>query len=1089
LGLSYGEIADLEQHLVSKGRSLLGASDEYDVTDIDEWYNAESAAPIRSVVSPESFASLCESSRTRHEPRVRALAAGALVHIRDYGSDNAELVKFVTRFAQNRIAALTGAGPLWSGMPISKAEREDAEALFEAARSDRSYTDDELFDSVAKFVGEYNQYPGLFGRLSHDLTLLTEYLANDHADPLEVETARAALSYFCAVSDAVPDDLGLVGLIDDMYVVGKAVADLCPVRGSLIGFLDGVLKQWPFLNQLTLGTRVKERCVSEYVLTNSAMLVEELGDHDTTPGTIVVVPEIGPLPLLAGFVRAASEILTNADESGVPDFKPGDKIVETASQKVVIFRGYVKRVAGTKMVLCPPSEAEFFRFTELLLKSRGSKTEHTTTIKEIYGFKRCSEDRRVTKGKELAFKRDEVQVGPLEYLAGSTSPIHPSQDTGMTIVVGQLGRMREFTETITMFGTSLSDSIPTGRAFVDDEIDFEMWSSESSGSRPTLTFVRTTSEAAQLAEDPEICVTAVVAGVRPYSTDMVNLKRIASYGVRVLAFVEERDEEVLEFVDGEEFSIWAWDEEALGSLHWVDLTDDDDGPVALLERRARNRSKRSSNIVEMNLDGLDAAAESLVRLKDMIEEDESSPLADIGGEGFLCLTRICRCMSEDLAGFRKLITDQLSSLRSTIDSNRLWLSDAAIETARTAVDNLESAFKSILEGNPKLDYVRKWAEKVESGNLVTGNGYAEGLSELIANDRVVIGMPRGHAQIEDEAVVSGWFGPDKMSRFLVPPMSESTHVLLYKPESKWYWAFLQRRNRYESRVQRLRRFHPPFPGMGVVISDEPKARPEATGGQAYPDGLITAARRQRVTRAIQSSYDETVEARVVHFAGDSWAMFTPDHVVNVLVASSRETGFVSQEDLSIRTVKARELDQSDLVLLLRGSDRDVIRSRVDELEGVRQLRKYARKWQEALRVHRAKYDLSYKKLREQLATAGCRRSVPTIRHWITDNSMIGPRHGRVDLEAILAVTGSQDLGTNLDECESAIRELKGLHLSAAIQLAREVLETASEWLDAVESPEEVIEIDDRLILVTVDSVERELISAPRGMTNKLQVEA
>ena len=115
------------------------------------------------------------------------------------------------------VLALTG--PTWSWMQTDEA---NARALFEAAIGDASYSEQELIDATRTFIQIHNEKNSLFGRLAADLDTLVSLIADD-ASGEYVEIARAALTYFVETADAIPDDLGFVGLLDDAYIVQQAV--------------------------------------------------------------------------------------------------------------------------------------------------------------------------------------------------------------------------------------------------------------------------------------------------------------------------------------------------------------------------------------------------------------------------------------------------------------------------------------------------------------------------------------------------------------------------------------------------------------------------------------------------------------------------------------------------------------------------------------------------------------------------------------------------------------------------------------------------------------------------------------------------
>ena len=222
-----------------------------------------------------------------------------------------------------------------------------------------------------------------------------------------------------------------------------------------------------------------------------------------------------------------------------------------------------------------------------------------------------------------------------------------------------------------------------------------------------------------------------------------------------------------------------------------------------------------------------------------------------------------------------------------------------------------------------------------------------------------------------------------------------------------------------------------------------------------------------------------MSARLVQFAGGHWAAFTELHRVHTV---THLVGVERSRDDEIRETVASELVPGDLVLLLRGTDRDALREAVDAVapSGTRDI---AAVWQRALQRYASSRTTD--ELVRRLATAGCRRTRGTVERWLVDDSMIGPR-GADDVRAILSVTRDDELSAALATCLTAVSTLRGLHVKMAGVLAARVRERARQWLDAGAVPDELVEIEHRLVLATVESLDEQLLDVPRALANRLQ---
>jgi hypothetical protein len=108
-------------------------------------------------------------------------------------------------------------------------------------------------------------------RLATNALALIEVL-EDQERPVEDKIcARGALRYLLESDDAIKDELGLVGYLDDLFILQTAIELTSPQREPLIELLDQVVGIWPFLNMLTLDDGFGPRPASEFAILNSAV--------------------------------------------------------------------------------------------------------------------------------------------------------------------------------------------------------------------------------------------------------------------------------------------------------------------------------------------------------------------------------------------------------------------------------------------------------------------------------------------------------------------------------------------------------------------------------------------------------------------------------------------------------------------------------------------------------------------------------------------------------------------------------------------------------------------------------------------------
>jgi len=626
-----------------------------------------------------------------------------------------------------------------------------------------------------------------------------------------------------------------------------------------------------------------------------------------------------------------------------------------------------------------------------------------------------------------------------------------------------------------------------GQARVDeDDIVNTRWTKDGPGGDDLLTVVRTSAEALELAEQADLDVLAVVAGVRPGSTDAANLRRLAGDGIPVLAVVEERDEEAQETFQRGGFRFWSWDEDWLRYLRWPSRgTQSTSHPVAAYEGRFRARASARVEVVELDLPALDDAKSALERLDRLSREREDESLEAAVGGGFGTLVQLCRAC----VGSLERPIKSLESFRLHVQSGTRWWPDEAVAAAEAALAALEAAISLLREKNPKQEFLSSWARTNPAG-LVGAPPFvreAAGAMPEFAGLTWLAGA--GRSVVTGPLLVPSWMGRVTMERLLVPPASPNVTLALYGPELSWYRSLTRRRTKSRERIRRLVQDRSTIPlaprGVEAPLPAPPPVD-EPSSAEPLVDEIVDRVRRAHVLRRLggDAAGDEA-PARLVYFAGGAWVPFGPNHSVNT-VTHLVESGPSGDSD-TLREISASELRSGDIVVMVRGSSHDALRHGADILlpAGAREM---ATLWRAALqRCLDAGHTST--ELRKQLEREGCRRTAQTIRNWLTNERIIGPKDALTGtMEAIQKATGDPELGEKLQACKEAIHTVRGTHFTVAHQLAVRVLERAREWLDADTRPDELVEVEERLVLLTVDSVDAELAEVPRGALNRLREE-
>lgn len=1073
--ITFDDVARLEGRFVRRGREIEARSNGSHKHRL-----REALGRLEGRVDPSEFACLSHYLLGEHSGEVTQLALGALDLVREEIIGEPGRARFALKFALQRLRTLSGRAPAWSVPDLGEREREEMTALFTAARGDQSYGEAELVAHARAFGAAHDRSGPILRKLGSGIRFLAGVLANPGANPRHREAAQAALTYFREVFDAIPDDLGPVGLLDDAAVVQRAIAEIDPERGALASLLDAIVLEWPFVVDLSFGDEGDGHPVSEFLLVSSALLLDPVLE-DGAKGSALALSRPGPLPFLIAILRALAEVRNSLDMGSVPTFLRGERLMDPAGSGEVEFVRYVECRDESRVFeadTCGPEVATHFEFVQV---DRKGSIRRLRRIEDLRGFRRSKSSGDDLRASRADFDLANRPLGALEKLFGLTTPALIRPESRRILLVAPTGETRRLAHELTILGTPIVDLLPISHdRFDGGRLVQEGWTRRGPGGAPILTIVSGTAEALEVAESDH-SVAAVVAAVGTGTSDAANLCLIASGGRRVLAIPDEQDRDALGQFARAGFGFWTWSESRLAGLDWPRSGGGQGATLVRgLEHEYRRRAGSRTESVALELPGLKCAFATAHALESLARREGLERLADTSGECIGGLVRICRFLAPPGQRSWAHLQALWKGLEATIRDGRPWWRDEWLEQFERLVACANEAVESLRWNSPKFDATMQWASDHSAGFVAAPPSERTFLQDL-KTPPALRWLDRGPP--EDPAtpiLVPAWYGRHRMERLLHPPASRSVTLLLYGPESEWLTAWKATAERATEEVRRLSEQQRTFRLV------KPRSPPPKTGPELPPivlpdpDEVVLRGRRARAIQQFGTTAERTVAARLAYFVGGGWAAFAPKH--RVLILAYDERGGQAEQQLVPRP--ALEVGAGDRVLLVRGSDRDAIRERVDAIAPP-QLRSQASAWRRAL--ERALHSgLSYEELRRRLASEGCRRTLGTLRGWVEDDSVIGPRDGGQDVDAIFRATGDRDLGGSLDLCKGGIEALWRLHQQCGHQLTQEVVARVRARLRDAALLDDAIEIEDRVVLVTVESVESDMLQVPLGLANRLQ---
>ena len=1077
--LKFEELSKIEKSLVSAAQDL----DARVVLDkTDDWLNHSHVAAEER----ELLTRLGEFARNAVNLRARQIALGTMDYVCRESVADPKQRRAVLQFARQRVESVEGEGVYWANVILTSEEEIDARALFEAAIGDSSYSTTELINAARKFISEHEGEAYMFGRLAADLSVLLRVVDETEFSAEHKELARAALTYFVETADAIPDDFGLVGLLDDAFIVQQAVDQILPARANMTSYLEQTVRQWPFIRHLRFGLDDDRYPISDFVLVNCALVLDRLGDGKHS--SAILISEAGPMCYLLGLVAALAQIAHVVDSEEVPEIEPGERLMDRDAQGDVLFKNYV-RLDGAAYL---PSDRSVATHVQLVYPARRGQSEviQTVAIDQLGNFRRTS--RGVDKRKKGTIRMDvgDREIGPLEQLFGARQPIILDSSSPQILVVAPIQRTREIAQNLDLFGTAMADVVPTAHIRrEEDGFDVTPWSKHGIGGEPTLCVVRSVDEAYEYilsqGESNTHSVASVIAPARRDSADASQIARIAAEGIGVLVFVDPQDRETLEILDQKNMSFWAWDESWFGLLHWPHTDDSSCHPVSQYERRLRRQASSETTVVPVPFDELSAASERLTALGNSAGLDEQASLAEWVTQGWWLILKMCRRVVPADGTLERELGDTVQALSDAIQASRFRWEKETLSMAHDALGCMKNTVQSLSQDNPKYESLRRLVEQSpRSSILVTERDRSDLSGALSGCDVNVVSRVLGKPDYE-ALIVPAWYGRSRMETLISRSM-DGLRLLLYEPEEQWFKQAMQRRAMAVRFVNEL-----VFSRSSIPITPRKEENhPSGNALEVLPsshgdvDEFLRMTIRNLVLGQRKNRAADVVKARIVSFIGGKWAAFTPHHRVITVSHLFETDALATKAGHELVSTTITKLRGGDIMLLLSGSDRDAIREHVAKRLNAETI-DAASLWKDALRAYvREHSDLQA--LRSELKLAGCSKSLATIRYWISDDYVIGPQNETKEVPSIAKVTKNLALTQALEKCVKAIQVVRSTHLTVGKALAEQVIRRAREWAVAGATPDDLVEIEDRLVLATVEFVDPDEIELPTNIVNRLQ---
>ena len=183
---------------------------------------------------------------------------------------------------------------------LSNEDRSKAEEIYRELLEAMDTPDTTLIAQTRAFVAE----PGLpagslfVSRLLRNAEYLAQVLESGEEESCR-RVARAALGYLILEEDSIDDRLGLIGFLDDAYILDTAVAVIEPAREPWIRLMESARISWPLLSEASVDNGAGGSVpVTRHVLTQAALLAEPQSSGSGPLDSALFVPTAGSTTIL-----------------------------------------------------------------------------------------------------------------------------------------------------------------------------------------------------------------------------------------------------------------------------------------------------------------------------------------------------------------------------------------------------------------------------------------------------------------------------------------------------------------------------------------------------------------------------------------------------------------------------------------------------------------------------------------------------------------------------------------------------------------------------------------------------------------------
>lgn len=903
----------------------------------------------------------------------------------------------------------------------------------------------------------------------------------------DAQIAKAALLYLAEERDVVDDNDGVLGLIDDLYVIEWAYAAV-ESQTRCLPILDGLLQRWPFVADLAVldGGQSSLNRFSQYV---ACAILHSLFS-DSPRRALLVVRETGGYPLI-GALMAAIECSRGQEAA------PSSDIARwPIGQPITISDG----VKSFKATFDGATDVMGQRRYKIGVRNSGTLFVGDGTLR--YVARAARPHAQLASGNEISAWLNERHIDPLINLNGVGRRQSSNHDA--VLLLGPRHKLDDLLGCLAPQGVSMQALLglkyvnahqemadvkgsaadqPFAYACSDPAVAIELlrdrpahvrsWRVIVDGARLARSFLGAVASSSDLSSTP-ICA-MVDLFEREASADVIKL------GVQRIWYLEDQDVEAPVRAS----SVAVAGSDLLGlmlarrSAHWASIQTITSISHPFLENTAsclRDRPRDEAHVSDSAI--LDLSVSTFIQkaLASVLPSEAS--MAEL------------RRLGSSIRSHASLLR-QYDPVAAKLYG---YFQDAPLDDGLFAARR--EAISALARGGGRTAVVCRSAHIAEECRE-----HARRDPSLRTLEWMNIEQLR-HEDPFDRVIVPAWLDRLSMRELALNGYAPRLEFVMLPFERTWFETTTAAVRRWERSLEaktaacladtaktlgqssKLAQAWRKQTSLRLQLDPAPQPEDERDWNDEPDTEHLEARAIEAIMRRASASGTSEPDARaqLVLFEEPGAYIFLPPQGRVIVLSETRRQTSQNAERMLMRSVA--ELKPGMVVALPAGGDRDLIDARADQfIDGPGRVRRDAGLWKAALKRFLDDSDEKMRALAKKMSERGQSRDPATIRYWVHYDYTTAPRNYREVIPLISQLTGDPELGARLSECLQGVDLIYRARAKAAQAIVDELF---SGEID-ITQPALTFDLDGRAVSYDLHRVRRlgELETVPTKVIGKI----